>query len=335
MVAARLARSPLSIADEVFRSLTTPPDPLALDAAELGLGPAGSLVALDQLRDLLRSPATSIEVKNRAWQVLIERAQQHGQGWTVAAVGVALPRLVRLGAELAEGNQLSRPDLDAEILTGFLTALVGADTDNSRRFPVLLRAAREAGLAWLRHIRASDTPLCDLEDHASTPPPPQWSHPDLVLADAVVAGVITSAEAQLIGATRLERQPLRHLAVQMGVAAKTLWMRRDRAERRLVAALRAAAAPDDTDRTQDPTHAEVLATTPLAERVRVTGSLRAPAPRHAPGSATPREDTSSGAVGGKTGESAPWYSQDGLRPQPTAATDTPRRPGAHSEENAA
>ena len=38
----------------------------------------------------------------------------------------------------------------------------------------------------------------------STMPPPPWGHPDFVLARAAAEGAITSAEAELIGATRLE-----------------------------------------------------------------------------------------------------------------------------------
>src|SRR5882757_2279412 len=139
-------RSPLSVADQTFRRLTSGPEPLSLDAAELGLGPAGTVIGLGELRDLLRSPALTVEGKNRVWAVLIERAQRHGQVWTLAAVGVALPRLVRLATQLAGNTTGIRADLDAEILTGFLIALEAAHTPATRRFPQLLRAARNAGL---------------------------------------------------------------------------------------------------------------------------------------------------------------------------------------------
>jgi len=58
-----------------------------------------------------------------------------------------------------------------------------------------------------------------------------------VLAGAVTAGVITDAEARLIGETRLENVHLDDAAAARGISRKTLLTRRNRAERRLVAAL--------------------------------------------------------------------------------------------------
>jgi hypothetical protein len=271
--------SPLSVADQTFRLLTTGPEPLALDAAELGLGPAGVVIPLDELRDLLRSPDTSTAEKNRAWAVLIERAQASGQVWTIAAVGVALPRLVRLATELAGSNSAIRAELDAEILAGFLAGLAAADTPATRRFPELLRAARNAGLAWLRHLRAADTPLCELDEHASMPPPPPWGHPDMVLADAVAADVITTEEAELIGSTRLEERDLHQVAAEQGVSAKALWMRRHRAEQRLVTVLLAVSTTDDH---ADPTHARAVGDPPGSTRPHQPQGQRPKAPPPGP-----------------------------------------------------
>ena len=323
MSRARSARSPLSLVDEVFHRLTSPPTPLCLDAAELGIGSPGMLIPLDQLRVLLRRRSTPVEVKNRAWVLLCERAHHHGSDWIIAAVGVALPRLVRLASELAEGNTVVRAELDSEILTGFLAALAHAHTATTQRFPVLLRAARAAGLAWIRGLRTVDIPRHDVEhdvDHdTATPMPASGGHPDLVVADAVRAGVLTAAEAAVIIATRLDGQPLRVVAAQLGVSSNTVWARRDRAEKRLVAALRVAATPDDTDRRHDPTHARVLAATPLAKRIRLTRALRAPAPPqvpphglpHAPGAGEPVEDPARG----KPAVAAPWYPQHNRNPR--------------------
>jgi hypothetical protein len=310
------ARSPLAIADEVFAVLVCPPAPLALDAAELGLGAVG----LGELRDLLRAPETPNEVKNRCWRVLVERAQRHGGVWTIAAVGVALGPLVALSSELANGGELARPDLDAEVLAGFLSALPRANPTRAGLFPALMRAAREAGLAWVRHLRAVDTPLCDLDDHTSTPPPPVPGHPDLVLADAVAAGVITTAEAELIGETRLGGVALRQIAARKGLTHRAARARRARAEKRLVTALLAARAADHDD---DPTHTQAVAATGLARRARITRPLRAPHPRHTP--AAVREFGERGEkVCGTSPDSAPSTRQEAPRPPAPPTHPTPR-----------
>jgi hypothetical protein len=73
---------------------------------------------------------------------------------------------------------------------------------------------------------------------ASTSPHLQWGHPDLVLADAVAEGVITAAEAELIGATRLEDRTLHEVARSLGLPYETVKKARLRAEQRLVHFLR-------------------------------------------------------------------------------------------------
>jgi hypothetical protein len=293
------ARSPLTLVDHAVGQLSQPAAGFTIDPAELGIPGEGRRLSVRQVRDVLSHRDTPIAVKNRAWAALITRAQRGEPVWTLAALGIALPRLHRLGRELAPGYRGSHADLDAEILTGFLAALAGARTDHQRRFPALVRAARLAGLAWTRHCRLAATestghhPVTTAAATTTNPPRPRttaeataqtainpgvnthrpWvvnsavGHPDLVLADAVAAGILTGIEAEIIASTRLEHRPLRVVAAAHELPVKTLWMRRDRAEKRLVTALTRALAADDTDRAHDPTHAQLLAATPLAQRL--------------------------------------------------------------------
>lgn len=306
------ARSPLSIADVSFRLLVTGPEPLALPRTELTptptsasgsaaasesamVGAGRGVIALDELRDLLRQPDTTVGLKNVAWSALVARSQSLGGAWTVGAVGVALPRLVRLASSLASGAGPNtdggggagggfvriigdaRVELDAEILAGFLTGLGGANAAKAGLFPHLLRCARRGGLAWLRHQRGADTPLA-AAGFESMPPPAPAGHPDLVLARAVNAGVLSVDEARLVGTTRIEHISVTALAARLGVEVETLWKKRRRAETRLAAYLHdLAQASDPDERDTDPTSALALADTQIdtaadTGRRRVDGS---------------------------------------------------------------
>jgi hypothetical protein len=64
-----------------------------------------------------------------------------------------------------------------------------------------------------------------------------WGHPDFVLAAAVRRGVLTAAEANLIGRNRLEGVRLTHIAKELGTSHSSLCHRRARAEAKLVRAL--------------------------------------------------------------------------------------------------
>jgi hypothetical protein len=77
----------------------------------------------------------------------------------------------------------------------------------ARRAGVRLRFAGEAVLAGDEVGRWRADSAC--------------GNPDLVLAEAVTAGVLSRQEAELIGATRLERAPIGRLAATAGVRANS------------------------------------------------------------------------------------------------------------------
>ena len=77
----------------------------------------------------------------------------------------------------------------------------------------------------------------DLPDSYDAPYMP-WGHPDFVLAAAVSRGVLTPAQAQLIGRNRLEGIPLARIAAEMGISHSALCNRRKRAEKAIIEAIR-------------------------------------------------------------------------------------------------
>lgn len=194
-------------------------------------------VRLAEARELLLWPGRmDPDRRDQVWAVLVRRAQTGDPTWIVGAAGVAAPGLRRVTDRLAATYGADREDLEAEVLAGFLTALQAIDPDAGRVPARLCWAGYRAGLA-LRH-RDTDAAARRAAGLQAAAPPRPWGHPDFVLAAAVTAGVITAAEAQLIGQTRLEHVRLDEAAAALEVSRKTLLTRRNRAERRLVEALR-------------------------------------------------------------------------------------------------
>lgn len=224
--------SPLDAVEAAFRLLTAGPQPLAFSGIGRELGDRE--VPVTELRTVLLRSGLSRQDQDAIWRELVRLARAGDPAWTVACAGLALPGLRRIAAGLTRGYEGDRDDIDAEILTGFLTALGTIDLGWTRIAFRLLTRARRAGLRTRRANRPLGRPLADSDRPVV---PGASGHPDQVLEAAVVRGVITVEESELIGETRLGDAGVRELAVRLGVEYKTLLQRRRRAEQRLAAAI--------------------------------------------------------------------------------------------------
>jgi hypothetical protein len=202
------------------------------------------LVPLDELKRLLLLPSAAAATRDAAWSELVTRARDDGPTWMIGTVGVAMPGLRRVAGQLGRGfSRDITVDIDAEVLTGFLSAVRSVDLDR-RGIALRLRwAAYRAGAAF-RATVISQAPASADPQWVSVPSRAQ-GHPDLVLADAIAQGVISPADAELIASTRLDSVPLTLVAERLAVPYDAARMRRSRAEARLVSAIRAG----DLDRT--------------------------------------------------------------------------------------
>jgi hypothetical protein len=226
--------SALAAAETAFWWLTCQPAPLALDARAVPGLPDRTL-PLDELRGLLVAGRHGPDTTDPLWRQLAHHARDWGPQWVVGAVGVALPGLTRMAARISRGHPRHTDDVDSEVLAGFLDALRSAPLDPPRLWLRLCWAAWRAGVRAVRGDQADELPP-DLPTGSRTPTRP-YGHPDLILGRAAAAGIITGAQAELIGATRLGGVLIEQLAAEAGVSAPVLRMRRRRAERRLVSAM--------------------------------------------------------------------------------------------------
>jgi hypothetical protein len=240
---ARSPTTPLQELDHAFVLLVTGPQPLSVDGRLVGHGLPRRPIPLDELRALLLHPATGRAARDVAWRLLVTRARTHRGKWVVGAAGVALPGLRRAAARLMRGAGWE--DVEAELRTAFLEQLHRIDLAEDRVATRLCNAAYVAARAALRDEQAATAGRVEPGVDAALPPMP-WGHPDLVLARAVAAGVISAREARVIGTTRLEQVSLTEYATATGSTYLAVQRCRQRGEARLVAALRDGLLSDPT-----------------------------------------------------------------------------------------
>jgi DNA-directed RNA polymerase specialized sigma24 family protein len=254
--------SALQAADTAFAALTCDPDPLTLNCdaltarpgpAERGgaLGLPGGEVPLRTLRDWMLAHPERYAARDAVWRELAVRARLGEPQWVIAAVGMAMPALIRCACRLAAGYRGEANDLDAEVLTGFLEALRGRlDLTQSGLYARLCWAAYRAGHAARR--ADEDYLLLDDLDAAIGSKTPQlpYGHPDLLVHRAAALRLIDGDDADLFIQVRLAHRAIEPIAIARGVPVDTLRRRLDRATARLADALTAglltAAVSTDT-----------------------------------------------------------------------------------------
>ncbi|WP_432850624.1 sigma-70 family RNA polymerase sigma factor [Amycolatopsis sp. CA-161197] len=214
-----------------FRWLVTGPHPVCVDGASIPGLPARP-VALDELGARLLAEECSQATRDAAWTYLITRARAEGGTWTMACVGLAMPVLLPVAAQLTNRFRGDKHDIHAAVVTGFLAALGEADLDRPAILVRLRWAAYRAGYAALREALEAAPPTDDVGVHA-TPPHRSSGHPDLVLVTAVRAGVITTDDAALISATRFGDLSLVEAARARRQSYRAAQQARHRAEQRL------------------------------------------------------------------------------------------------------
>ncbi|MDT0304317.1 hypothetical protein [Streptomonospora wellingtoniae] len=234
------ASAPLRAAEHAFARLAEElwlfPE-IASESPDAGGCVPPTTMDLHRVRTWLLEPATSHRDRDRTWRRVIARARADEE-WMVAAIGLAMPGLRAAARRATRGlDEAAAADVEAEILAAFVTAVGAVDLSWTRLVWRLRCRAQRAGIR-ARHREDRQPRVGDQLCESAAPRPP-WGHPDLVLADAVAAGVITPAEAQLIGETRLAATTLHQFAADLGLGYKTVHKRRHRAEARLVAAIEA------------------------------------------------------------------------------------------------
>ncbi len=165
-------------------------------------------------------------------------------------------------------SHTARHDTESEILTAFLGHLSRVGLEEPGVWHRLRWGAYRAVLKSATQQRTSVTVVADLDrDLAPLGERVQMigagsGHPEMVLAQAVVAGVISADAAELIAASRWEGRSLTSLATESGVSSWKLFKQRHRAEHALLAWLSDRARDLDPERTSTVEAEAVTALTP-------------------------------------------------------------------------
>lgn len=254
-----LSAGPIGTAWETFRWLSRGPGPVCVDGRLFGAPIPDRPVPLDEVQRLLLVPGCPRPVWDQVWRHVILRARAEGPVWMMAAIGLALPMLTRIGRALTDRLVEGRYEVHAAVLAGAAEAVAQIDIDRPGIVARLRWWAHRAGSRALRdHLGA---PLPGGQWH-SAPPVLPWGHPDLVLGRAVIAGVLTSQQADLIGRTRMEATSLAEWALAHEMPYGRAQRARHRAELRLADWLAEQGELTGTAHADDPTW--VLATDRLA-----------------------------------------------------------------------
>ncbi|MFD7706993.1 hypothetical protein [Streptomyces sp. NPDC059786] len=238
-------RSPLGELDQAFLALAHRAEPLTMPAHLVCDTPDRAVWPVDRVRTHLAHPSTRPELREQTWREVIRRAHGLGEPWDVVALAMTVPVLRRMLARLARPVHLERAEVEQEALAAVATALHTVDPGDERLDRELFSAADRAvhRLVHAAHRRAAReiVPAAAHLDQLCSVPQADLGEPVdelTVLARAVQARVVDVTEARLIARTRLDGEPMQHLAVERGVSLRQLYRHRGAAEQHLAAHLR-------------------------------------------------------------------------------------------------
>lgn len=186
-------------------------------------------IALPELHTILNDRATSPRIKDAAWTSLVSLARIQPQRWGLIAAAIAIRGLRRAvnRAEYHAPNIDIRDDLESAAVAGFLETIETIDTARPQICARLCQNAYVNARRWAIELKQFQETMRSgvFESH---PPPAEYRHVDLVLADAVKEDIITRLQARLILETRLD-----HHTVKRTATAHQVGVRKARRERRI------------------------------------------------------------------------------------------------------
>jgi hypothetical protein len=220
--------------ESAFRDLALDPCGVALDGSTLGGWLPIPALGLHAMRDLLLKPPHPDAIPS-IWRELVSRARhsEDPELWHVIVLGALNPGLRGI-CRRARLDPSHQDDLQAELVTQVLDRFSSLQPEDPRLAGELYWSARRAGSRFQRSVIEAEQRLAPFDSVSDRAVPPGGGHPDAALASLCANAVITEDEADLIGRTRLEGEPLAEAAGRLGITYAACRKRRRRAEHRIV-----------------------------------------------------------------------------------------------------
>jgi len=232
------SETPFDTLRHAFAALLADPCPLVIPAGELPLPAPARDLSLSAVKKLLLDPSTAGAVKRSVWAAIVRRSQRGQSAWTLAAAGLAYPALAGRVLRVCRASAGDAHEIQAEILVEFLTALKDLDVEDPRVTDVagwLAWRALSASKSFRR--REARAAGCGAGLPSAVIPLFPAGHPDIVLARAVHAGILTRREAEWISRTCLGEESAAAVAKESGIGVSTFYRARLEAGHKLAEAI--------------------------------------------------------------------------------------------------
>jgi hypothetical protein len=204
------------------------------------VGPVNRVMDLEQISSTLSDRATNPILREMVWGQIVRKAHRGEAGWTIVAGALARVKLAHKAGLLAVNFDGDRGEDEADLIEAFIAAVRDLDVMNPRWHDLGAQCAWRAYqvVRQERRREAATAPVCLPLNTESCAPAPKAAHPDILLARAVRAGVLSSKEAEYIGRSYLEDTSVEEILAWAGISRAWFFECRAKAEARLVAAIR-------------------------------------------------------------------------------------------------
>lgn len=221
-----ISPSPIAVVRRSFDALGSPPSPMVLEVSV----PRGvRTVELSWLAN--RVLDLELDFSDQVWRAVIENVRTAGPEWGIVGTGLAVKPLMSVVHRVSSGRSFvtRREDLEAELITAWISQLYDVDTTRSNLLGRMWAKTYKVGQRWRYSAERDLSQLTGTM--ANTAHTCTGGHPEIALSKAVAQGVVAPVDAEMIAATRIDRGSLQEVAQMLGLPYSTAKRRRQRAER--------------------------------------------------------------------------------------------------------
>jgi len=180
-----ISPSPVAVVRRSFEALGAPPSPMVL---EVSVRRGVRTVELSWLAN--RVLDLELDFSDQVWRSVIENVRTAGPEWGIVGTGLAVKPLMSVVHRVSSGRSFvtRREDLEAELITAWISQLYDVDTTRSNLLGRMWAKTYKVGQRW-RYSAERDLPQLT-GTMANTAQICTGGHPEIALSKAVAQGVV-------------------------------------------------------------------------------------------------------------------------------------------------